>query len=433
MVSRDELYALVWSQPMTKVAGQLDVSGSYLARVCMALRVPRPERGYWAKLQVGKAPPIPPLPAARVGDLQEWAKDVALPPIAPMHVEPANRSRKRSGGPAAGRTHEVIGGARTHFEEGRKVGKGEYLRPYKKLLVDITVSQDQLTRSLETANALFNALEAQGHRVTIAHRGQSLSRLTLDENEVPKKRAGERYPALWSPSEPTVVYVGDVPIGLALVELSQTVLMRYVNGGYVREADYAPSKSRRHQPDHSWTSMQDLRSGRLRLIAYAPRHDAECAMQWQETEGKSLIDLIPVIVAAMPTLAIEVSAKVRAAELARKQRWQEYEEAQERRRREDDRKKVQASHVESRSHLEGIIADWAAALSVTAFFDGVEKRAAHLPNGEAAPILERLALARGFIGSLDPMEFFLAWRTPQERHQPAYDHNGDALLAEGDE
>ena len=52
MVLREELYQLVWSKPMIKVAEQLGVSGSYMARVCTVLNVPRPERGYWAKLAV---------------------------------------------------------------------------------------------------------------------------------------------------------------------------------------------------------------------------------------------------------------------------------------------------------------------------------------------------------------------------------------------
>jgi hypothetical protein len=55
MVSREELSRLVWSEPMSKIAEQFDVSGSYLARVCTLLNVPRPERGYWAKLAVGRA------------------------------------------------------------------------------------------------------------------------------------------------------------------------------------------------------------------------------------------------------------------------------------------------------------------------------------------------------------------------------------------
>ena len=55
VITREELYELVWSTPMIKVAEKFEVSGSYLARVCTELRVPRPERGYWAKLEIGLA------------------------------------------------------------------------------------------------------------------------------------------------------------------------------------------------------------------------------------------------------------------------------------------------------------------------------------------------------------------------------------------
>ena len=75
MITRDDLYDLVWSQPMTKVAQQFDVSGSYLARICTLLNVPRPERGYWAKLAVGKAPPKVPLPPAQPGDPLHWPNE----------------------------------------------------------------------------------------------------------------------------------------------------------------------------------------------------------------------------------------------------------------------------------------------------------------------------------------------------------------------
>ncbi len=54
VITREDLYELVWSTPMIKVAEKFEVSGSYLARVCTELRVPRPERGYWAKLAVGQ-------------------------------------------------------------------------------------------------------------------------------------------------------------------------------------------------------------------------------------------------------------------------------------------------------------------------------------------------------------------------------------------
>ena len=54
-LSREQLYALVWKEPMLAIAARFGVSSSYLARVCTMLNVPRPARGYWAKLAVGKA------------------------------------------------------------------------------------------------------------------------------------------------------------------------------------------------------------------------------------------------------------------------------------------------------------------------------------------------------------------------------------------
>lgn len=43
VITREELYDLVWSTPMIKVAEKFEVSGSYLARVCTELRVPGPD------------------------------------------------------------------------------------------------------------------------------------------------------------------------------------------------------------------------------------------------------------------------------------------------------------------------------------------------------------------------------------------------------
>ena len=59
-VSREALYEMVWCEPMLRVAARFGVSSSYMARVCTLLNVPRPERGYWAKLAVGKAQQQPP-------------------------------------------------------------------------------------------------------------------------------------------------------------------------------------------------------------------------------------------------------------------------------------------------------------------------------------------------------------------------------------
>jgi hypothetical protein len=143
-LSREELYALVWAEPMLKVAARFGVSSSYMARVCSQLQVPRPERGYWAKLEVGKAPATPALPQLRPGAPTIWTKGgswnlgsspLPVPPEAPAEIDKPARAVRQLG------EHVLIEGARAHFESGRLSYEGEYLKPAKKLLLDLTVTK----------------------------------------------------------------------------------------------------------------------------------------------------------------------------------------------------------------------------------------------------------------------------------------------------
>jgi len=122
MVSRDEMYRLVWSEPMVRTAKRFDVSGSYLARICTLLNVPRPARGYWAKLAVGKAPAPTPLPAPRPGDPLRWSPDGERVPPSKPKAPPRGRSATTVR-IARNQIHNLIRGARTHFENGRPVAR----------------------------------------------------------------------------------------------------------------------------------------------------------------------------------------------------------------------------------------------------------------------------------------------------------------------
>lgn len=52
--TRRELYDLVWSKPILKLAEEFGLSDRGLAKTCNRHRVPCPPRGYWAKLTAGK-------------------------------------------------------------------------------------------------------------------------------------------------------------------------------------------------------------------------------------------------------------------------------------------------------------------------------------------------------------------------------------------
>ncbi len=53
-LSRDELYAQVWSTPMVRLAAQLGVSDVGLAKTCRRMQIPLPGLGYWARKAAGQ-------------------------------------------------------------------------------------------------------------------------------------------------------------------------------------------------------------------------------------------------------------------------------------------------------------------------------------------------------------------------------------------
>lgn len=72
-ISRESLFALVWERPSTQVARQFGISDVALAKLCDKLQVPKPPRGYWAKVRAGRRPRRPEL-----GDFL-FAREAARP------------------------------------------------------------------------------------------------------------------------------------------------------------------------------------------------------------------------------------------------------------------------------------------------------------------------------------------------------------------
>ena len=58
---REELFNEVWTTPITKLAKSYGLSDVGLRKICLALDIPLPPRGYWAKHAVGKKIPKPAL------------------------------------------------------------------------------------------------------------------------------------------------------------------------------------------------------------------------------------------------------------------------------------------------------------------------------------------------------------------------------------
>lgn len=419
-VTREELCGLVWAEPMLKVAARFGVSSSYMARICTVMNVPRPERGYWAKLAVGKHSPKPGLPEARAGDQIIWNRSGVPQPVhRPLPRPPSVKPRRKS--TTVGQRpeyHPLIHGAKIHFEEGRTWYDSQYPKPAKRLLVDLVVSKTGLDKALGFANDLFRELEAHDCRVVIAPNGEHMRRATVDEHEVPQKRRNDGYyhhPHLWLPGRITVTYVGTVAIGLTVIELSEDAEARYVKGEYVRVDALTSTKGNRYLDANSWTTKKQYPTGRLCLQAYCPDWRAEWTHQWRETKDSDLTSQISTIVRdlfdAAPVLAELIKEGEREAEL-RRQEW-------EREQREFERKEAEERAAKARrdSHEEllQIVDAWAQANRITQFFLGAESALGPLDRKEQMQMHDRLRRARELLGSIDALERFRSWKSPEER------------------
>jgi hypothetical protein len=416
-VTREILYEEIWAEPMTKVAARYGVSSSFLARVCERLNVPRPSRGYWAQLEVGKASAKPALPEARPGDELEWSREGeprrvprALPQPRSENAPPPQRHRRDR--PSR---HELLVGAREHFE-GAKESDSGYLRPLKKRLVDVFVTKATLDHALDVANSLFLALEDRGHRVTFAPLDQHLRRPEVDERS---EGGRERYShGRRGPDRATVVYVGTVAIGLTFFELSEEVEVRYVDGKYVRVADVPPPAPRRRRwapPENVWTHKRDMPSGRLCLRASSPYARATWEKKWQESKGSDLTSKVPQIARELEAEAATIAALVAEGERQAEIERQKWEAQQVKWRAEEaERRRIQNTK-ESREELFAIIEAWGVAKQIEGFFEDAERRAAELDEDSKNAVLERLRRARTLLGDVDALRRFRAWRAPEER------------------
>src|SRR5450631_1085603 len=143
-VSRERLYKEVWAEPMTTVALKYKVSSSFLARICAHLNVPRPPRGYWARLAVGRKSKQPPLPDAAPGDGIEWARygqARRVPPLPPK--PPAGKAYRRLTRRELPERHSILEGVRELMVEGRESYNG-HLKPKKRHLPDLIASKDSI-------------------------------------------------------------------------------------------------------------------------------------------------------------------------------------------------------------------------------------------------------------------------------------------------
>ncbi|MGC8494152.1 MAG: hypothetical protein ACP5SH_20700 [Syntrophobacteraceae bacterium] len=166
--TRKELYDLVWSEPVTKLAKRFGLSNVGFAKHCRKLDVPLPPRGYWAKKQAGQTPRKTPLSEPGKDywiEFHERPKDDRPPDPALQLIKSMDFKKARPVPKELSDPHELVRKAFTILG-GAEPNLNGILTPKQECL-DIRISPEQLQRALRIFDTLIKAVEANGHRVEI--------------------------------------------------------------------------------------------------------------------------------------------------------------------------------------------------------------------------------------------------------------------------
>ncbi|PAY17436.1 hypothetical protein CKO51_21200 [Rhodopirellula sp. SM50] len=174
LISRKELYDLVWSEPMTKLATRYGMSDVGIKNLCRKHSVPTPPDGHWASIAHGKKSPKADLPKLDDDDVNEIqilrklfdaAQEALATPVASIVV--SDRLSK---------PHRLIEQARSRLRGGDPVDSGIVNPPRNLCCLDISVSKKSLTRALRILDALMKHWESTGGSVSAGNPGTEFSR-----------------------------------------------------------------------------------------------------------------------------------------------------------------------------------------------------------------------------------------------------------------
>ncbi len=240
-ITREDLYKLVWSKSLVLAAEGLGISDVGLAKICRRLNVPRPYRGYWARLESGHRPTIPPLPQPKKGTPasawvtrrakpQSTEEELARSALTERERLPENRivvpDNLRGAHPLVSETRRRLGHNSLGFDN--RVYPSWNFNERQTEILNIKVSKNALYRALRITDALIRAIETRGGEVEIRDRKTfcpvnnaevefSLwEKVTRSERRLTEKELRESYvPDRWifTPTGELVFRIDEIDIG----------------------------------------------------------------------------------------------------------------------------------------------------------------------------------------------------------------------------
>lgn len=361
--TREELYELVWSEPMIKLGGRFGVSGNGLKKACRRANIPVPPQGYWNKLHAGHKMTRTPLPPANAGTPEKVTIDPptqrpAPPPPLPIpaSVQEKIEAEGRSGKPVIvpktlSSLHRIVDG---WVQDSRRKQREARYDVWSRGLYTPIDKTDLDKRRLRLLSGLFKALEARGYKLN----------------------AGEPYHRA-------------VQIGLGHEKLEITLEERIRQ---VRRQLTDEERTRYGYSSQKWT-QEKVPTGELILKIKTERYIAN--KEWCEREDAPLEGQLNEVIAQIAGMFESIRLRQEQEAKEQERRWKREEE---RRLAEMERKREKIRYRRLIGHCE----DLRRAADIRAFVAAVETSPLASKNAEAFATWKPWALAHA--DRIDPLK-----------------------------
>jgi len=194
-LTREELFAEVWAEPMHRLAPRYGLSDVGLAKICREMGIPLPWRGYWQKKAAGQKVRPPALPPLAPGSPPHLATATLVPSPPRFRANDAEAAPQVDGHPAAPverivvaeklvRPHPLVEHARSVLQKAKADERG-ILYAWPKNYLDIRVTRGSLDRALRIMDALVEALEKRGGSVQVRSGKETGTVVRIGEDDIP--------------------------------------------------------------------------------------------------------------------------------------------------------------------------------------------------------------------------------------------------------
>ena len=177
-LSRQELYEMVWSEPLTSIIKRYNIKYEGFRKICVDMGIPMPKAGHWEKIRANKIVPSEPMSSEYRGKLevtltllgtQEEKADEAISPDSLLQEEIESKFHSQLKVPARLKEPDKLIVAAQSILEKRESSyghdKGLVTCQYDGL--DISVSSKNIGRALRFMDTLIKLLRLRGHEIVI--------------------------------------------------------------------------------------------------------------------------------------------------------------------------------------------------------------------------------------------------------------------------